>query len=62
MRKIVLNLAILASVALVSCNNSNTQQNAETATPTTKQSAVTEGAQTETFAYSVKLRDRKSVV
>ena len=53
MKKIILNLVILASVTLVSCNNTNTQQNAETITPTTEQSAVTEGSQAETFAYSV---------
>lgn len=53
MKKIILNLVILASVTLVSCNNTNTQQNAETTTPTTEQSAVTEGSQAETFAYSV---------
>ena len=33
MKKIVLSLAVIASVALVSCNNTNTQQNAETTTP-----------------------------
>ena len=32
MKKIVLSLAVIASVALVSCNNTNTQQNAETTT------------------------------
>ena len=59
MKKIILNLVILASVTLVSCNNTNTQQNAETTTPTTEQSAVTEGSQAETFAKKPFLRQPK---
>ena len=42
MKKIVLSLAVIASVALVSCNNTNTQQNAETTTPTTEQATAPE--------------------
>ena len=53
MKKIVLSLAVIASVALVSCNNTNTQQNAETTTPTTEQATAPEAVQAPAFAYSV---------
>lgn len=53
MKKIVLSLAAIASVALVSCNNTNTQQNAETTTPTTEQATAPEAVQAPAFAYSV---------
>ena len=59
MKKIILNLVILVSVTLVSCNNTNTQQNAETTTPTTEQATATEAVQAPAFAYSV---DPTSVV
>lgn len=42
MKKIVLSLAVVASVALSSCNNTNTQQSTETATPTTEETVATE--------------------
>ncbi|GJH39970.1 hypothetical protein RCZ04_05200 [Capnocytophaga sp. HP1101] len=54
MKKITLSLAVIASVALTSCNNTNTQQNAETTTPTTEQAFVREDIQeAPVFAYSV---------
>ena len=59
MKKIVLSLAVIASVALVSCNNTNTQQSTETTTPTTEQTTAPEATQVSTFAYSV---DPTSVV
>ena len=59
MKKIVLSLAVIASVALVGCNNTNTQQNAETTTPTTEQATAPEAVQAPAFAYSV---DPTSVV
>ena len=51
MKKITLSLAIIASLALTSCNNTN-NQNAGTQTATTEQATTTE-AVAEGFAYKV---------
>jgi lipoprotein len=40
MKKIVLSMAMIASIALVGCENTNSQQGADTASATTEQAAI----------------------
>lgn len=61
MKKLTLCLAVVAAMVVVSCNNTNTQQNADTESTTTEQMMVPEGTEAEAaqFAYAV---DPMSVV